>query len=199
MESALLYRRWRTRGMSTANWRGMWTGWSQPWRDRWTALISLRSLPQWSMFTHTSSHSFIHFHAWVWVGTGCRLQMSYPQTKEISAQRIIHLNQFKSLFWLKKTFSSVLHWLGMWAVLQDVVEKKVCSVHWSESVLLCEQQEKVQIRKELWRIEDVIAGLSTSKANYKVTISSVTNPGEPGAARRFHIYHISTIAHCVMQ
>ncbi|XP_029000086.1 pleckstrin homology domain-containing family A member 7 isoform X5 [Betta splendens] len=38
------------------------------------------------------------------------------------------------------------------------------------------QHEKVQIRKELWRIEDVIAGLSTSKANYKVTISSVTNP-----------------------
>ncbi|XP_035855443.1 pleckstrin homology domain-containing family A member 7 isoform X2 [Sander lucioperca] len=38
------------------------------------------------------------------------------------------------------------------------------------------QKEKVQIRKELWRIEDVIAGLSTSKANYKVTISSVTNP-----------------------
>lgn len=46
------------------------------------------------------------------------------------------------------------------------------------SVFLCDQQEKVQIRKELWRIEDVIAGLSTSKANYKVTISSVTNPGE---------------------
>ncbi|KAM9765642.1 pleckstrin homology domain-containing family A member 7 isoform 1-T1 [Menidia menidia] len=38
------------------------------------------------------------------------------------------------------------------------------------------QQEKIQIRKELWRIEDVIAGLSTNKANYKVTISSVTNP-----------------------
>ncbi|KAK2853985.1 hypothetical protein Q5P01_006646 [Channa striata] len=38
------------------------------------------------------------------------------------------------------------------------------------------QQEKVQIRKELWRIEDVIAGLSASKANYEVTISSVTNP-----------------------
>uniref|UniRef100_A0A8C5HXB2 Pleckstrin homology domain-containing family A member 7-like n=1 Tax=Gouania willdenowi TaxID=441366 RepID=A0A8C5HXB2_GOUWI len=38
------------------------------------------------------------------------------------------------------------------------------------------QHEKAQIRKELWRIEDVIAGLSTSKANYKVTISSVTNP-----------------------
>ncbi|XP_015231503.1 PREDICTED: pleckstrin homology domain-containing family A member 7 isoform X6 [Cyprinodon variegatus] len=38
------------------------------------------------------------------------------------------------------------------------------------------QQEKVQLRKELWRIEDVIAGLSTNKANYKVTIASVTNP-----------------------
>ncbi|XP_056880474.1 pleckstrin homology domain-containing family A member 7 isoform X5 [Takifugu flavidus] len=38
------------------------------------------------------------------------------------------------------------------------------------------QHEKVQMRKELWRIEDVIAGLSTSKANYQVTISSVTNP-----------------------
>uniref|UniRef100_A0A3Q2YIB5 Pleckstrin homology domain-containing family A member 7 n=1 Tax=Hippocampus comes TaxID=109280 RepID=A0A3Q2YIB5_HIPCM len=38
------------------------------------------------------------------------------------------------------------------------------------------QQEKVQMRKELWRIEDVIAGLSSSKDNYKVTISSVTNP-----------------------
>lgn len=40
------------------------------------------------------------------------------------------------------------------------------------------QQEKAQVRKELWRIEDVMAGLSTSKANYKVTISSITNPGE---------------------
>lgn len=48
-------------------------------------------------------------------------------------------------------------------------------------LFLCEQQEKVQIRKELWRIEDVIAGLSSSKANYKVTISSVTNPGETSA------------------
>lgn len=48
----------------------------------------------------------------------------------------------------------------------------------SHGLFLCEQQEKVQIRKELWRIEDVIAGLSSSKANYKVTISSVTNPGD---------------------
>uniref|UniRef100_A0A668A5A1 Pleckstrin homology domain containing A7 n=1 Tax=Myripristis murdjan TaxID=586833 RepID=A0A668A5A1_9TELE len=53
-------------------------------------------------------------------------------------------------------------------------------VDWLKSLIVhlcvCEQQEKSQIRKELWRIEDVIAGLSSSKANYKVTISSVTNP-----------------------
>ncbi|XP_016421483.1 LOW QUALITY PROTEIN: pleckstrin homology domain-containing family A member 7-like [Sinocyclocheilus rhinocerous] len=42
------------------------------------------------------------------------------------------------------------------------------------------QQEKSQLRKELWRIEDVLAGLSSSKANYKVTIDSVRNPGESG-------------------
>ncbi|XP_051570652.1 pleckstrin homology domain-containing family A member 7-like isoform X5 [Myxocyprinus asiaticus] len=42
------------------------------------------------------------------------------------------------------------------------------------------QQEKCQLRKELWRIEDVLAGLSSSKANYKVTIDSVRNPGESG-------------------
>nr|XP_046205113.1 LOW QUALITY PROTEIN: pleckstrin homology domain-containing family A member 7-like [Oncorhynchus gorbuscha] len=40
------------------------------------------------------------------------------------------------------------------------------------------QKEKSQFKRELWRIEDVIAGLSSSKANYQVTISSVTNPGE---------------------
>lgn len=63
-------------------------------------------------------------------------------------------------------------------------------------VFLCEQQEKVQIRKELWRIEDVIAGLSTSKANYKVTISSVTNPGETSATWRFHVYKANGI--CIL-
>ncbi|XP_073764588.1 pleckstrin homology domain-containing family A member 7 isoform X17 [Danio rerio] len=37
-------------------------------------------------------------------------------------------------------------------------------------------QEKSQMRKELWRIEDVLAGLSSSKANYRVIIDSVRNP-----------------------
>lgn len=39
------------------------------------------------------------------------------------------------------------------------------------------QQEKGEMKRELWRIEDVMAGLSTSKANYKITIDSVQNPG----------------------
>ncbi|KAK3562016.1 hypothetical protein QTP86_024486 [Hemibagrus guttatus] len=42
-------------------------------------------------------------------------------------------------------------------------------------------QEKGQLRKELWRIEDVMAGLSSSKANYQMIVDSVQNPGEPGA------------------
>ncbi|XP_027034254.1 pleckstrin homology domain-containing family A member 7 isoform X6 [Tachysurus fulvidraco] len=43
------------------------------------------------------------------------------------------------------------------------------------------QQEKGQLRKEMWRIEDVMAGLSSSKENYKMIVDSVQNPGEPGA------------------
>uniref|UniRef100_A0A3P9LPH4 Pleckstrin homology domain containing, family A member 7a n=1 Tax=Oryzias latipes TaxID=8090 RepID=A0A3P9LPH4_ORYLA len=38
------------------------------------------------------------------------------------------------------------------------------------------QQEKNEMKRELWRIEDVMAGLSSSKTNYKITIDSVQNP-----------------------
>ncbi|KAM4572869.1 pleckstrin homology domain-containing family A member 7-like isoform 1-T1 [Odontesthes bonariensis] len=38
------------------------------------------------------------------------------------------------------------------------------------------QHEKSEMKRELWRIEDVMAGLSASKANYKITIDSVQNP-----------------------
>lgn len=65
------------------------------------------------------------------------------------------------------------------------------------SLCFCEQQEKVQIRKELWRIEDVIAGLSMSKANYKVTISSVTNPGETSATWMFQMQMTSALCNVV--
>ncbi|XP_074005767.1 pleckstrin homology domain-containing family A member 7 isoform X3 [Numenius arquata] len=37
-------------------------------------------------------------------------------------------------------------------------------------------QEKTQIQKDLWRIEDVTAGLSANKANYKTIVDSVKNP-----------------------
>ncbi|XP_077035969.1 pleckstrin homology domain-containing family A member 7 isoform X2 [Agelaius phoeniceus] len=37
-------------------------------------------------------------------------------------------------------------------------------------------QEKTQIQKDLWRIEDVTAGLSANKANYKTIVESIKNP-----------------------
>ncbi|XP_073709646.1 pleckstrin homology domain-containing family A member 7 isoform X3 [Misgurnus anguillicaudatus] len=38
-------------------------------------------------------------------------------------------------------------------------------------------QEKNQLRRELWRIEDVMTGLSSTKETFKITIDSVKNPG----------------------
>ncbi|XP_031719202.1 pleckstrin homology domain-containing family A member 7 isoform X7 [Anarrhichthys ocellatus] len=38
------------------------------------------------------------------------------------------------------------------------------------------QQEKAEMKRELWRIEDVMGGLCASKSNYKITIDSVQNP-----------------------
>nr|XP_056707126.1 pleckstrin homology domain-containing family A member 7 [Euleptes europaea] len=37
-------------------------------------------------------------------------------------------------------------------------------------------QERTQMQKDLWRIEDVTAGLSANKSNYKIIIESVKNP-----------------------
>uniref|UniRef100_A0A5F8H5Q6 Pleckstrin homology domain containing A7 n=1 Tax=Monodelphis domestica TaxID=13616 RepID=A0A5F8H5Q6_MONDO len=37
-------------------------------------------------------------------------------------------------------------------------------------------QERTQIQKDLWRIEDVTAGLSTNKANFKILVESFKNP-----------------------
>nr|XP_036882819.1 pleckstrin homology domain-containing family A member 7 isoform X12 [Manis javanica] len=37
-------------------------------------------------------------------------------------------------------------------------------------------QEKSQIQKDLWRIEDVVAGLSANKENFRVLVESVKNP-----------------------
>uniref|UniRef100_G1NVY7 Pleckstrin homology domain containing A7 n=1 Tax=Myotis lucifugus TaxID=59463 RepID=G1NVY7_MYOLU len=40
------------------------------------------------------------------------------------------------------------------------------------------QKEKSQIQKDLWRIEDVTAGLSANKENFRILVESVKNPGE---------------------
>ncbi|XP_054997251.1 pleckstrin homology domain-containing family A member 7 isoform X4 [Sorex araneus] len=37
-------------------------------------------------------------------------------------------------------------------------------------------QEKSQLQKDLWRIEDVLAGLSANKENFRVLVDSVKNP-----------------------
>lgn len=38
--------------------------------------------------------------------------------------------------------------------------------------------QKSELKRELWRIEDVLAGLSASKANFNITVDSIQNPGE---------------------
>uniref|UniRef100_W5KGJ8 Pleckstrin homology domain containing A7 n=1 Tax=Astyanax mexicanus TaxID=7994 RepID=W5KGJ8_ASTMX len=65
--------------------------------------------------------------------------------------------------------------------LEVDVERLRSALQEQMSRTILSQHEKAQLRKELWRIEDVMAGLSSSKANYKVTIDSVQNPGERGA------------------
>ncbi|XP_069385148.1 pleckstrin homology domain-containing family A member 7 isoform X6 [Paralichthys olivaceus] len=52
--------------------------------------------------------------------------------------------------------------------------RTVLQTHMNHSAI--PQQEKAEMKRELWRIEDVMAGLSASKANYKITIDSVQNP-----------------------
>ncbi|XP_028811666.1 pleckstrin homology domain-containing family A member 7-like isoform X13 [Denticeps clupeoides] len=74
---------------------------------------------------------------------------------------------------------------------QDVVRlRSALQEQMNRSVLSL--QEKAQLRKELWRIEDVMAGLSSSKANYKITIDSVLNPGEREPVSALTRMHWST-------
>lgn len=40
------------------------------------------------------------------------------------------------------------------------------------------------MRRELWRIEDVMTGLSSTKETFKITIDSVKNPGKVNKHRR---------------
>ncbi|XP_051952992.1 pleckstrin homology domain-containing family A member 7-like isoform X2 [Xyrauchen texanus] len=46
----------------------------------------------------------------------------------------------------------------------------------SQMNLCTSPQEKAQLRRELWRIEDVMTGLSSTKETFKITIDSVKDP-----------------------
>ncbi|XP_045892476.1 pleckstrin homology domain-containing family A member 7-like isoform X2 [Micropterus dolomieu] len=65
---------------------------------------------------------------------------------------------------------------GEYSRLERSVEqlRTALQAHMNHSATL--QPEKAEMKRELWRIEDVMAGLSASKANYKITIDSVQNP-----------------------
>ncbi|XP_040895152.1 pleckstrin homology domain-containing family A member 7 isoform X5 [Toxotes jaculatrix] len=60
--------------------------------------------------------------------------------------------------------------------LERSVEQLRTALHKHMNHSATPQQEKAEMKRELWRIEDVMAGLSASKANYKITIDSVQNP-----------------------
>lgn len=46
----------------------------------------------------------------------------------------------------------------------------------SQMELCVDPQERAEMKRELWRIEDVMSGLSSNKASYKITVGSVQNP-----------------------
>ncbi|XP_054632972.1 pleckstrin homology domain-containing family A member 7-like isoform X2 [Dunckerocampus dactyliophorus] len=60
--------------------------------------------------------------------------------------------------------------------LESSVEELRAALQAHMKLSATSQQDKTEMKRELWRIEDVMAGLSASKANYKVTIDSVHNP-----------------------
>ncbi|XP_031688902.1 pleckstrin homology domain-containing family A member 7 isoform X4 [Oncorhynchus kisutch] len=60
--------------------------------------------------------------------------------------------------------------------LESSVEQLRTALQTTMNYTTTSQREKSEIKRELWRMEDVMAGLSASKANYKITINSVQNP-----------------------
>lgn len=57
-------------------------------------------------------------------------------------------------------------------------KKLLAGYHETNGPSTCLPQEKSQIQKDLWRIEDVLAGLSANKENFRILVESVKNPGE---------------------
>uniref|UniRef100_A0A8B9QBH5 Pleckstrin homology domain containing A7 n=1 Tax=Apteryx owenii TaxID=8824 RepID=A0A8B9QBH5_APTOW len=65
---------------------------------------------------------------------------------------------------------STLIWLTY-----EILKKNLNKQH-SPAFLFNTLTEKTQIQKDLWRIEDVTAGLSVNKTNYKTIVESIKNP-----------------------
>ncbi|XP_055778197.1 pleckstrin homology domain-containing family A member 7-like isoform X7 [Salvelinus fontinalis] len=60
--------------------------------------------------------------------------------------------------------------------LESSVEQLRTALQTTMNYSTTSQREKSETKRELWRIEDVMAGLSANKANYRITINSVQNP-----------------------
>ncbi|XP_038855136.1 pleckstrin homology domain-containing family A member 7-like isoform X2 [Salvelinus namaycush] len=60
--------------------------------------------------------------------------------------------------------------------LESSVEQLRTALQTTMNYSTTSQREKSEIKRELWRMEDVMAGLSANKANYRITINSVQNP-----------------------
>ncbi|XP_074533086.1 pleckstrin homology domain-containing family A member 7-like isoform X3 [Halichoeres trimaculatus] len=76
---------------------------------------------------------------------------------------------------ISRLSTEMAHAWDEYSLLERSVEqlRLVLQAHMNHSTT---HQEKADMKRELWRIEDVMAGLSASKANYKITIDSVQNP-----------------------
>ncbi|XP_068578589.1 pleckstrin homology domain-containing family A member 7 isoform X2 [Cebidichthys violaceus] len=77
---------------------------------------------------------------------------------------------------ISRLSTEMAHAWDEYSMLERSVEqlRTVLQAHMNHSAT--PQQEKAEMKRELWRIEDVMGGLCASKANYKITIDSVQNP-----------------------
>ncbi|KAM4554345.1 pleckstrin homology domain-containing family A member 7-like isoform 3-T3 [Fundulus diaphanus] len=109
-------------------------------------------------------------------------QMEQYQEQPAHAQKIAYQQRLlqEDLVTIRAQISRVStemsHAWEEYSMLEQSVEqlRMALQAHMSHSDT--SQQEKAELKRELWRIEDVIGGLSSSKANYKITVDSIQNP-----------------------
>ncbi|KAM4554346.1 pleckstrin homology domain-containing family A member 7-like isoform 4-T4 [Fundulus diaphanus] len=111
-------------------------------------------------------------------------QMEQYQEQPAHAQKIAYQQRLlqEDLVTIRAQISRVStemsHAWEEYSMLEQSVEqlRMALQAHMSHSDT--SQQEKAELKRELWRIEDVIGGLSSSKANYKITVDSIQNPAD---------------------